>query len=188
MVTKFYKWLLFISSYAPLYLLLAINNYNFEESITVNIRKSFEDKPQFIFWLVIIVLFLISLLTVLVLKKWSLNEKMVLGKLSNFNENILSYIITYVVPLTVININDVNSMVVNLVLFLIIGYIYVNNDLIYLNVLLLIVGFRVYSDESGNKIITDLEKNELTEKVNEGVLVKYREIARGVYLIRKKQT
>jgi len=187
MITKFYKWLLFISSYAPLYLLLALNNYEFKKKIDKSFEDVFENTPELIFWIVIGSLLIISLITVFILKGWSLNETRVLGKLTNVNESILSYIITYVVPLTVIDTKDINSMVVNLVLFLIIGFIYVNNDLIYLNVLLIIVGFRVYSDEEGNKIITDLDKNELFDIINDGLFVKYREIAKGVLLIRKER-
>ncbi|PLR78335.1 hypothetical protein CU633_05870 [Bacillus sp. V3-13] len=184
-MAKFYKWLLFISSYAPLYLLLALNNYKFDKTIIENYKEAISTTHKMTFWIVIISLFIISLITVYVLKHISLNQRRKFQGLKPINDSILSYIITYVVPLTVIDIDSVNSMVVNLVLFMIVGIIYVNNDLLYLNILLIFIGFRVYADNDDNKIITNIEKNELKELTNANMDMLYREVAKGVYLIRK---
>lgn len=185
-MTQFYKWLLFISSYAPLYLLVALNNYKFEESFLWNFHDVAETSYKQWFWIVLITLFIISIVTVLILQSVSLNETRQIDNLVSINENILSYIITYVVPLTVINIDNINSLLVNLVLFIIIGIIYVNNDLIYLNILIIFIGFHVYKDSMDNKIITNLSKNELKEITVSNEPVKYRELAKGIFLVKKK--
>lgn len=184
-MTKLYKWLLFISSYAPLYLLLAINNYDFNITPVKYIRGVIGNDQKVVFWIVIIILFVISFVSMGYFKFISQNESRKIQGLKPINENILSYLITYVIPLTAMDINSLNSLVVNALLFLIIGIVYVKSDLVYLNILLILLGFRVYNDTSDNVIITNFKKDELTVSINRDESLLCRKVVRGVYLVRR---
>lgn len=185
MFNTFFKWILFISSYAPLYLLVAINNYDYGNSVRENIENYSNDKVHLTFWLILFILVIISFIPIIVMKRISMNGTTQLFQMTNYNENILSYIITYVVPLTVININETNSLLVNVILFIMIGIIYVKNDLIYLNILLLLTGFRVYCDQNNIKIITDYSNNEVKEILVSKKVIPLRKLSNEVILIRK---
>ncbi|MEC1716988.1 hypothetical protein [Schinkia azotoformans] len=188
-MTKFYKWLLFISSYAPLYLLLAISTYDFKLTPFQYYKSILNSGTNLYFWFVIVTLFIVSFVAIGYFKFISLNERRSLTGLKPINESILSYLITYVIPLTAMDVSSINSLVVNGFLFLIIGIVYVNSDLLYLNILLILFGYRVYNDSSNNIIITNYSKNELTIYMNTGESILCRKVVKGVYLVRsQKQT
>lgn len=184
-MTKFYKWLLFISSYAPLYFLLAINNYNFDFTPITFIAEMCGNPRQVTFWIVITVLFSISLVSVSYFEFIGLNERRIVNGLKPLNESVLSYLITYVIPLTAMDISSVNSLLVNALLFIIIGIVYVKSELVYLNILLILLGFRVYNDSTGNVIITNYKKDDLTVFENSNKSLLCRKVVRGVYLLRR---
>jgi hypothetical protein len=184
-MTKIYKWLLFISSYAPLYLLLAVNNYDFKLTLIKNINTIISNEQKLIFWIIIISLFLISLVAILYFKLISLNDSRSLNGLKPINDSVLSYFITYVIPLTAMNVLSINSLLINGLLFLIIGVVYVNVDLLYLNILLIFFGYRVYNDQSNNVIITNYNRNDLTIYMNTGEQILCRKIVKNIYLVRK---
>lgn len=184
-MTKLYKWLLFISSYAPLYLLLAINNYDFKLTPVAFFKAVLISETKLYFWIVIVSLFIISFVAVGYFRFISLNDSRSLATLKPINESVLSYLIAYVIPLTAMNISSTNSLVVNGLLFMIIGIVYVNSDLLYLNILLILIGYRVYNDPSNNVIITNYSRDELTTYMNTRERVLCRKVVKGVYLVRR---
>lgn len=186
-MTNFFKWLLFISSYAPLYVLLAINNYNFSCTPLSFIKQVSGNAQHLIFWIVIIFLFIISMVSVIYFKFISLNERRSLTELKPINENVLTYLIPFVIPLIEMDINSLNSLLVNAILFLIIGILYVKSDLVYINILLILIGFRVYIDSVGNVVITDYKKNDLRTSINASEDLLCRKVIKGVYLVRRQK-
>lgn len=186
-MTKFYKWLLFISSYAPLYVLIAVDNYDFKQTPYVYFNDVWVNENHLVFWLTIVVLLIVSLLAVSYFKWRSLNDSKMLVGLKPLNENILSYLIMYVIPLTAMDIANVNSLIVNLILFIVIGIVYVNSNLVYLNILLILMGFRVYSDAHDNVIITNFSKDEITSSKVDGKKLPSRMVTNGIYLVRKQK-
>lgn len=61
------------------------------------------------------------------------------------SENIVSYVMTYIVPLTTLTVQSkLSDIVVNIILFLIIMILYVRLDLTYLNPVLLLFGYNIY--------------------------------------------
>jgi hypothetical protein len=82
-------------------------------------------------------------------------------------------------------INSINSLVVNAFIFVIIGIVYVNSDLMYPNIMLILRGFKVYSDLSDNVVITNNKKDALTVSNNTGDELLCRNVVRGVYLVRR---
>lgn len=184
-MTKLFKWLLFISSYAPLYVLIALDNYDFSITPIAYLKDVILIGRQLAFWITMLVLLIVSFLAIGYYRWISLNDNKVLSDLKPLNESVLSYLITYVVPLTAMEVDSVNSVVVNVLLFIIIGVVYVNSNLVYLNILLILMGYRVYSDAEENVIITNYSKNEITISIGEVDRLPCREVTKGIYLIRK---
>ena len=85
------------------------------------LNRRFENVQQLIFWIVIIIFFLISIISVSYFEFISMNDRRTLKEPKLLNESVLSYLITDVIPLTNMDINSVNSLLVNALLYLIIG-------------------------------------------------------------------
>lgn len=93
-----------------------------------------------------------------------------LAKIKNQNinkteESLLSYVVTYVVPLLSIDITKLGSLLMNTGLFLLLGFIYVKRQVIYLNPLFLFIGFDIYRTEQGQILISNYKIWELKHPV-----------------------
>ncbi|WP_096269415.1 hypothetical protein [Paucisalibacillus globulus] len=176
MITKTYKVLLFVSSFLPLYVILIVKFYDFEQSIKENLLEHY---VTFGFFMVLI---LISLLTFLYFCFCELNSEETFHGLENKNSEILSYFITYVVPLTTLEEGNLNSIIINALLFLVIGIFYVNSNLFYLNVLFTIFGFNVYQD-SENKIIISRKS---ADKITNNTYINVKKVGKKIYIVNKK--
>jgi hypothetical protein len=100
-------------------------------------------------------------------------------------EEVLSYFVTYVVPLTM-NITENKTLIVNALLFCIIGVIYVRNELIHLNPMLILLGYKQYTMEN-SIILTRYSRTELRQLQRAGEKISYREIAKGIKVVSKKK-
>lgn len=114
MPTALYKTGLFISSFFPLYILLLINNFHYFNSV-----KKLKDAYIFvnlnvsIFLLVIIILIIVSIISLISIISTKQNERHIFSDIVKTEDNILSYIVMYLLPLLSINISHINSLLVN---------------------------------------------------------------------------
>lgn len=194
MLNKFDKWRLFLSSYLPLYILIIIQNYNFFSSMLKNILIKFnsisgtiKEEPlyKWIFFVVIISLSLVSFCTIhrfVILK--SNRQFSVTGKYEKTGDSIISYIFTYLVPLLSMDINNGNSIIINLLLFILIGVLYVAQDLIYLNPILALLGFNFYINDE-KIIITKFSLEKLKEFEENENKVKGNRLGSQIYVFRE---
>lgn len=118
--------------------------------------------------------------------KISLNEKHKFVGVCKTEDNLLSYVVTYLVPILSIDITKPNSLLVNLGLFSLLGFIYVKNSLVYLNPLFLFFGYNVFLTENNEVLISDLDIYEL--KSLEGERIRTRVLSYKIYLVRKKDS
>ncbi len=176
MLTNLYKVALFISSFLPLYLILMVKFYDFNITLSENIN----DKT--ISFSIFLGLVIFSLITFLYFLFCEMNEETNFKSINNVNNEILTYFITYIVPLTTLEITNVNSIIINIMLFTVIGIFYVNSNQIYLNVLFTLFGFNVYKDSSNKIIISKKSADKLREKQN----MKVKRVGRNIYIINKK--
>src|SRR5690625_3681349 len=118
-ITNTFKTLLFVSSFSPLYIILIVKFYNFNKSFLFNLSNySFA-------YFILLFLLLISILTFIYFYKCDMNSETKFNGIVNKNSDILTYFITYVVPLTTLDIYDINSIIINILLFIVIGVFYV---------------------------------------------------------------
>ena len=116
----------------------------------------------------------------------SLNEKHKFEGVSKTEDNLLSYVVTYLVPILSINITKANSLLVNLGLFTLLGFIYVKNSLVYLNPLFLFFRYNIFLTANNEVIISNLDIYEL--KSLEGERIRTRVLSYKIYLVRKRDS
>lgn len=196
-MTLFMKWGMFITSYVPLYFILIIKHLDFSElklsqkSLLVFLTGN---KTDLFFWVFIILMFIISIITLWVFKtvftNGGSNQRlgMKINDVSNLQDSEMSYLLTYVVPLASINnTSDSKALLTNLILFLLIGLMYTRNNLVYLNPAFSLVGYTVFRVKQ--KIyITKISKAELDSILMHDDNVYISELGDNIYYLNKEKT
>ncbi len=152
---------MFISSYFPLYIMIIILYYS-------KILKGLEEHNNFIvcFVLLIAILIVISISSILLLKRGRGTKEIDARNLENPDDTVLSYIMTYIIPLITNGDSSKEVYVVNIFLFILIGYIYLRLNLIYLNPLWAMFGYVIYKNANKEIIITNVSREILRHKEN----------------------
>ena len=165
---KFYnimtRTIMFISSYFPLYIMIIILYFS-------KITKGFLEKNILIigFATLTLILIFISVISVTLLKLGKGTREKSISNLENPDDTVLSYIMTYIIPLITNGDNpkEVYSKevyIVNILLFVLIGYIYLRLNLIYLNPLWAMFGYIIYRDANKEIVITNISREVLRHK------------------------
>ncbi|MGO4964671.1 hypothetical protein [Bacillus paralicheniformis] len=149
----------------------------------MNILK-FKDFLPSIFSYILLFLIVFSFFSLVVIIKINLNEKKSFAGICKTEDNLLSYVVTYLVPILSIDIAKANSLLVNLGLFSLLGFIYVKNSLVYLNPLFLFFKYNVFVTENNEVIISNYDIYEL--KHLEGQRLRTRVLSYKIYLVRKQ--
>ncbi|MDH6364062.1 hypothetical protein M2139_001047 [Enterococcus sp. PF1-24] len=182
------KWRLFVTSYLPLYLWLLLSNINYNNLNLSNLLKlNFSNKSM---RLILCILICISLNEIFHLFRLNGSEKIKLPKnieLSPESDSSMNYIITYFTPLLSFNMNDYKSVTMNLLLFLLIGLMYVGSSATYLNPVLGIFGLKIFGVSNlpnAHHIISNLSFDEFETVKNRGdFVIRYR-LGDGIYIVK----
>ncbi|PFI17442.1 hypothetical protein [Bacillus cereus] len=184
MISVLFRIGLYISSFFPLYILLIVNNYkHFTSWKKIKDVFLFKDLLLSVFSYSLIVLIISSLIYLIVIMKINLNEKNQFVEVCKTEDRLLNYVVTYLVPLLSIDLTKANSMLVNLGLFLLLGFIYVKNSLVYLNPLFLFFNYNVFITKDDDVIISNYDIYGL--KSREGERLRTRKLSYKIYLVRK---
>ncbi|MBA3926113.1 hypothetical protein [Listeria rustica] len=175
-----FKWMMFISSYLPLYFLITI----------INIPKIIDLKDNFSIITVgflgtIGVLFIISVGALLYIFVKKPERTVMISSYEKLDDNLISYIMTYLIPLLSIDLDNVWNMIANLFLFLMIGLIYTKYDLIYLNPFLSLAGFYVYRTKSDKYVITRVKLTVLEIMKEKEIEIGSFRLANDVFVYKK---
>ena len=101
----------------------------------------------------------------------------------NISVENLSYIMSYIIPL-ISNLESKRILIINLLLFIIIAIIYIKNNLVYLNISLMVLGYSIYRNNSNEILIS---KNTIEDILNNLANIEYNTISPKVHLIRIKK-
>jgi hypothetical protein len=187
MISALFRIGLFVSSFFPLYVLLIVSNYEYASNWGKIIYIiSFKKTLPSLFFINIAILILISLISILIIMKISLNEKHVFNGISRTEDKLLDYVVTYLVPILSIDISKGNSMLVNAGLFGLLGFLYVKNSLVYLNPLFLFFQYNIFHTQNNEVLISNYNIYEL--KNLEGIRIRTRVLSYKIYLVRKKDS
>ena len=175
---------LYVSSFFPLYILLIVNNYTYFNSIQ-DLRKIllFEELLPSLFSYVLIFLMIFSFISLFTILRIKLHDKHSFTGICKTEDNLLSYVVTYLVPILSIDITKANSLLVNVGLFSLLGFIYVKNNLVYLNPLFLFFRYNVFLTDKNEVIISNYDIYDL--KHLEGTRLKSRVLSYKIYLVRR---
>lgn len=163
-IRSYVKILLFLSSYIPLFVVLSLLHHT--------------NKIFVIAMVIIIAATLVTLLLLFKASEMEGNYPNNIIKFENINNVGLEYIITYIFPFLSMNFSDPGVLLALLIMFLVIGYIYINSDLIYMNPMLNLFGYNIYKchTELGNIII--ISKRNI-EEIKENKII---QLSDNVYL------
>ena len=184
MISVLFRIGLYVSSFFTLYVLLIVDNYKYFNTLEkVKDIAMFKDFLPAVFSYILLLLIIFSFFALVVIMKIKLNEKHSFVGVCKTEDNLLSYVVTYLVPILSIDITKANSLLVNLGLFSLLGFIYVNNSLVYLNPLFLFFRYNVFLTENNEVIISNYDIYEL--KNLEGERIRTRVLSYKIYLVRK---
>lgn len=169
---------LFLSSYFPLYIILCLKNikYIFQENVL--------GCKLWLFLTVNTLLILFSIYVVLCVIKGGKSNSLLVEEIEKPNDDVINYIFTYIAPIISFNLNDSDSIVVNLGLFILVWYMYVRLDLLYINPLLLMFGFTSYKTKKGY-LISNVNFYEL--KMYEGTMVSGYFLSNNIFVLKNDE-
>ncbi|MBD5087388.1 MAG: hypothetical protein HDT30_01045 [Clostridiales bacterium] len=93
---------------------------------------------------------------------------------------------TYIIPIVTTNLLDKGQILVNVILFLLIGYLYIRLNLLYLNPLWSIFGYLSYRVNSDVIVITNIKYKDLKTMSRNKIGLKGVFLADDIYLALKK--
>lgn len=137
------RLILFLSSYAPLFLIIAVRGWH-------------ESKPLATGLAVVAVLSVVVLFTYLGVVRSLSSGKVGITSVISRDGDAMSYIVTYLLPFLGVKLNDITDVVSLGVVLFVIGLLYVNSNMIHTNPVLNIVGFHIFEIEDDNGKTTAL--------------------------------
>lgn len=213
MITKLSKWILYLSSYIPLYIIFIVSNcfdiYNNHKLLIQNTECNLNNlislvnslysisKINFILILLfsVISLFSLGLLLKIINQAGKCSEYIDIYSIKKNNKSINEYILVYILPFITVKTNDYKELATFIIVFLLIGVITVKNDLVYINPILYFLKYNIYlfkenNDSSEESIIisrhTILQLKKLRDTSNSlnKMNTKASKIADGVFYIK----
>lgn len=141
---------IYICNYIPLFILILLNEFRKAEDNQKSVSSVIcEFKFYWIF------LFLVSVISVIFLiRNWIKNAQAsdeIPGELKIINTDILNYFVTYLIPLLSLDLSNIYSIFINFLIFIIIGIFHTKSDMLHYNLLLVLMGYNIYSNDK-NKI------------------------------------
>lgn len=171
------KFGLFLGSYSPLFMLLALLHWN------NNLLGTFQYEWVSISYLplVFIALAIVGFSTILTFLFVSskLSPITIKPKVTDRNmQDTLAYLITYLIPFVGFTFNEINALIANIFIFGMIGFLYIQSNMIYLNPVLSILGYKILKIEVNDDEKLMLAKSNI--KNDNGVKVTI--ISEGLYI------
>jgi hypothetical protein len=137
MATFFTRVVLFLSSYAPLFGLFAVKQYSHSHKIAYTFFA--------------LSLFSLAVLYVFIRTGKSLATTQIVVKEHVARDgDAMSYIVTYLVPFLDINFTELDNVIGLGIIFFVLGILYVNSNMIYMNPVLNLVGFHIFDTRTSD--------------------------------------
>lgn len=155
--SNFIKSLIFVTSYIPLFILIIIND--FDDLTCKSVLKTWKTNRSTITF--IFILSIISLIITWMIFSAKRSTPTVIDGIKTINENILEYFVTYLILLLEMELGNPVSMLVNGIIFLIIGIYQISANKLYLNIFLIFLGYNLYEYGNGDILISKKNIDEL---------------------------
>lgn len=172
---------MFITSYLPLYLILMILQLN-QYPLTISTQRI--DIPATVLAVALALFIIISLWCTVDLITTKGNERYKYSSINRTGDAVISYMMTYIVPLLSETFLSYDGFIINVSLFILVAIMYVKLDLVYFNPTWIIFGYNVYVANNGDFIISNIPYGKLKQNSNNTLKSSY--LVKGVYLIQKR--
>lgn len=177
---------LFFVSFTPLFLILFIDALNSSDE-KLNLKIIFSNWLTFTLLLLIIFPPIIFIVKLAHYKKKQLNNKKITNP-EKIGDGIVSYIMTYIVPLSTLGVGQGNSKYFDSILiFIMIMILYIRYDLVYFNPMLALF-FNVYKvtlDKKDAYVMTRMSYAQFKDKISGNNGNSLYKISNSLYLLRK---
>lgn len=176
-----FKWGIFLSSYAPLFLILAYKHRDIRFSIP-SVLPLIGGKITAFFsglWIVLTIGSLIMLGLVFYERTSREPEPMNIEKARSRNDLITNYVLVYIFPFVVLDFSKFANWVAFIVFLITIGIIQVRSNHLYVNPVLGILGYNIYEAYTEERRMTLLIKGRIDESP---IHVSTVELSHGVYI------
>lgn len=151
---KSVKWLLFISSYIPLFVILIVDNIDIDSTftsfnyvLTGNISSAFKlivFQDVYLWFLISLCILSLSILILVIRQSHGFTNPKRVKNIETDNKAILEYFVSYILALNNSSFN-IRDILIFWIVFLIIGYLYIKNNMFYVNPTLhLLFGYNIY--------------------------------------------
>lgn len=191
-----FLYILFLSSVIYLIFIQNIKKIKNLEDYTLKllIKEANINIKLSLFFMALMIISIILL--VIILKDSAKSTKYIkYYDLKRNSEKVNEYILVYILPFITVNTNDYKELTIFLLMFIIIGIVAVINDMVYVNPILYVMGYKFYlfkesmeSDEESilitNYASIDLKRTYSDDKGN--ITIRSTELADSVYLVKKK--
>lgn len=164
------KVCLFLSSYVPLFLILAIELHRREPAVVPHVPVP-GTEGQFPVSLTSILLLLFSVLLIIFLAFlviYHSGHKIDEVRCENFkqrNELLSSYLLVYVFVFVGLNFSSITDWLIFAIFFAMLAVLQMRSEMLHINPLLGIAGFRVYEVKSENRTLLVISKNNIRESI-----------------------
>lgn len=183
---KAVKWMLFLSSYIPLYLILTVKHWDITVTVPQNDLPVMELLSEVtipivsLSWVLLAVLSAGFLGLVISIRRSKGGDDWTnVDSLQNRDDLITNYILVYVFPFVVLDYTNLANWIAFVLFFLVIGIIQVRSSHLYVNPVLSLYDYQVYEVDTGDEIRTVISKQDLEGSIDK---LKTVELSNGVYL------
>ena len=135
MIRGYFRWLLFGSSYSPLLAIIAIRVWGNWGAVIVCIG--------------LIAISLSALLLILVLTLRKDPVSLSVAGVSNRTSDLTGYIASYIIPFIPDSSLDTKELIALGVLLFMLGSVYVNSNMLYVNPMFQVLGYQLYEIDAG---------------------------------------
>ncbi|QUJ71260.1 hypothetical protein [Haloarcula marismortui] len=164
------KWLLFLSSYIPLFVLLAVKHRSMTVAVP-NLNISYLEPitgvhvPVLsIFWIIVAAVSGIVLKAVFSIRKSRGADS--IQKINNSRSRddlITNYVLVYIFPFVVLDYTNLANWFAFILFFFVIGIVQVKSNQLYVNPVLSFFDYRIYEADTDRGEITVLSRGKLDE-------------------------
>jgi len=123
--------ILFLSSYAPLFLIIAMRGWSDSRYLAVGLA-------------IVAVLSVLMLFVFLRVAQKLAADRVKIDSVASRDGDAMSYIVTYLLPFLAVKLNDVTDVGSLGIVLLVIAILYVNSNMIYTNPVLNIAGYHIF--------------------------------------------
>ena len=104
---------------------------------------------------------MVSLISTIIILRGSGCKPLQIKEVERPDDTVISYMMTYIIPILSTDFQEYGVIAVNFVMFLLIGYLYIRLNLLYLNPLWSLVGYLSFRVNSEVVVITNIKYSEL---------------------------